>query len=152
MIVLLHFIPHINLTPLCKEASPMTTSPQEFGHILCGPDFEYCGVPEFLQTSSTNFPSLPVVPRRGYGIFPCIPFGIPAALVHLPLLVGVFCWPRSWVRVRNTHIFALVLGIPLGPLTPVVYVEWICAVTLAFAVYLRFQEEIREASRNKTPQ
>lgn len=125
----------------------MTAPPQEFNHIFCGPDFEYCGVPEFIQTSSTNFPSLPDVAYRSYGIFPCIPFGIPAELVHLPLLVGVFCWPRSWVRARNTHIFALVLGIPLGPLTPVVYMEWIFAVSLAFAVCLGAQEEYREASR-----
>ncbi len=144
MVVLLHFVPHINLAPLLKEASPMSAPPKNLNHIICGPDFEYCGVPEFLQPASTNFTG---VTTRDYGLFPSFPFGIPAALVHLPLLLGVFCWPPTQVRARNIHIFALTAGIPLGPLTPIVYIEWVFAVGLAFAVCLGVQEEIREANR-----
>ncbi len=115
----------------------MTAPPQNIEHIICGPDFEYCGLPEFLQAASTLGPaSLSAVPRP---VFHSVPY---AEVGHLALLVGVFCWPRDWSKARAAHVFALVVTIPFtARLTPALYMEWVFAVALAFSLCLGAREE-----------
>ena len=115
----------------------MSTTLQDFNHILCGPDFEYCGVPEFLRTTPVQ-PASPIIQSPPY---------LPSGVVHGALLVGVFCWPAKLVWARNAHITVLAVLIPLGPLTVITYIEWVFAMALFMAVWLGHREDLREASR-----